>query len=198
MTDEDRRKIFKDAWIHSIKSIYYPKYVRGTSLAINMFLTKVSLSLFPENYILDDIDQSSLEKVSAGPNLRAIQSELVNSKVTKFNRFKTQSLDELTISNCGSMVFIMVENPIFIRKLGSKIFNYLYLGEDLLLDSFAGGIVHWNDWKLNKHLNPRLLYWTELVSDKGNKKMHVGDKWARPHGQKDKIVWDDFWSGICH
>jgi hypothetical protein len=70
--------------------------------------------------------------------------------------------------------------------LGSKVINYLYLGNDLLMDSFLGSVLHWEDWKLNPEWKPRLLFWTELPFD-GVKRMHVEDKWFRPLIQQTKL-----------
>ena len=74
--------------------------------------------------------------------------------------------------------------------------TYMYLGDDLLMDSFLGTVVHWDNMKLNNEWKPRLLFWTELPFD-GVKRMHVGDKWFRPYDSADKVIWDDFWDGIC-
>ncbi|MBT3281389.1 MAG: hypothetical protein HN374_00285 [Cryomorphaceae bacterium] len=194
MTPEERRTIFKTAWTNSLKKDLYPTHLNGSNIAINHFLMNVSLSLFPDNNINSDLDMEQYE-IHAVQMMRAIKNDLQQTGAT-IHTFNEQSLDELPDSAYGLPVFVILENPLLLRKLGSKIINYLYLGDDLLMDSFLGSVLHWENWKLNPEWKPRLLFWVELPFD-GVKKMHVGDKWFRPYDSADKLIWDDFWSGIC-
>jgi hypothetical protein len=194
MTVEERRRIFKAAWVDALKKDLYPKHINGSNIAINHFLMNLSLSLFPENNINSELDFEQYE-IHAVQMMRSLKHDIQQTGV-KIRKFKEQSLDELTTSAYGMPVFIILENPILLRKLGSKVINYLYLGDDLLMDSFLGSVLHWEDWKLNPEWRPRLLFWTELPFD-GVKRMHVEDKWFRPFDSADKIIWDDYWSGIC-
>ena len=194
MTPEERRAIFKPAFVKALKKDLYPRYVNGSNIAINHFVMEISLSLFPNNNISDDLDFEQYELTGAVIQ-KSVQHDLKQTGV-KIHHFSEQSLDSLTSSAYGCPLYIILENPILLRKLGSKIMTYMYLGDDLLMDSFLGTVVHWDNMKLNNEWKPRLLFWTELPFD-GVKRMHVGDKWFRPYDSADKVIWDDFWDGIC-
>jgi hypothetical protein len=154
----------------------------------------ISLSLFPENNINSELDMEQYELT--GAVIQRSNKHDIRQTGAKIHTFKEQSLDALTTSAYGMPLYVILENPILLRKLGSKIMTFMYLGDDLIMDSFLGTVVHWENMKLNSEWKPRLLFWTELPFD-GVKRMHVENKWFRPFDSADKIIWDDFWGGIC-
>ena len=194
MTPEERRAIFKPAFVKALKKDLYPKHINGSNIALNHLLMNISLSLFPDNNINSDLDMEQYELT--GAVIQRSNKHDIRQTGAKIHTFKEQSLDALTTSAYGMPLYVILENPILLRKLGSKIMTFMYLGDDLLMDSFLGTVVHWENMQLNSEWKPRLLFWTELSFD-GVKRMHVGDKWFRPYDSADKIIWDDFWGGIC-
>ena len=194
MTPEERRAIFKPAFVKALKKDLYPKHINGSNNALNHLLMNISLSLFPDNNINSELDMEQYELT--GAVIQRSNKHDIRQTGAKIHTFKEQSLDALTTSAYGMPLYVILENPILLRKLGSKIMTFMYLGDDLLMDSFLGTVVHWENMQLNSEWKPRLLFWTELSFD-GVKRMHVGDKWFRPYDSADKIIWDDFWGGIC-
>lgn len=194
MNLDEKRRIFKDAWVKSLKKDLYPKHINGSNIAINHFLCNISMSLFPDNNISGELNFEQYE-IHAVQMLRAIKNDLKQAG-TILVPFEEQTLDSLPQEALGMPVFIILEHPLLLRKLGSKIINYLYMGEDLLMDSYLGSVLHWDNWKLNDEWRPRLLFYTKLPFD-GVKRMEVDNKWLRPYDEADKAVWLDFWSGIC-
>ena len=130
MTKSECRAIFKKAWYKAIRKDIYTKHVMGYIIARAYFMSEISMSLFPENNIADRFDFEAYEK--RGPTqLRATINDFKSLGIltTQFEEQELSNLDK------GNVVFIILENSILLKNLGSRITNFLYLGNNLLFDS---------------------------------------------------------------
>jgi hypothetical protein len=190
---EERRKIFKKAWIYSIKKDLYPKYINGANVAFNYFYTELSRLLYPENNINDELTFDEYEK-SGSIKIRAMKNDM-EALGSPIIPFQNQTLENVIK---GDLIVLIIENKLLLRKLGSRVNNYIYLGDNLLMDASMGSVINWLDWKENPEWTPRLLFYIHVITGTENdiKYMHKGDKWFRPYDKTDKIIWENFWSGI--
>lgn len=189
MTKSECRAIFKKAWYRAIQKDIYTEHVMGYIIARAYFMSEISMLLFPENNIADRFDFEAYEK--RGPTqLRATINDFKSLGIltTQFEEQELSNLDK------GNVVFIILENSILLKKLGSKITNFLYLGNDLLFDSSLGCIINWAEWKENTEWTPRLLFYAYLSFDSST--TLKDGKQFRPHGDDDKLIWNEFWSKI--
>jgi hypothetical protein len=144
--------------------------------------------LFPENNIAGQLDFEAYEKAGA-TQLRATQNDFKRLGILTAP-FEEQELSSL---NKGNVVFLIVENPTLLKKLGTKIINYLYMGDDLLFDANMGCIINWSEWKENTEWMPRLLFYAQISC---NNSISIDGKQFRPNGDADKLIWEEFWSKV--
>jgi hypothetical protein len=188
MTKSECRAIFKQAWYKAIQKDIYSKHIIGSFVARAYFMSEICMLLFPENNIADQFDFEAYEKAGV-TQLRATKNDFKSLGILSIP-FEEQ---ELTNVNKGDLVFLIVENPILLKKLSTKIINYLYMGDDLLLYNM-GCVINWAEWKLNIEYVPRLLFYAKPSFDTSS--TLKDGKQFRPHGDDDKLIWNEFWSKV--
>lgn len=188
MTKDECRAIFKTAWYKAIQKDIYPKHLMGSYIGRAYFMSEICMLLFPENNIAGQLDFEAYEKAGA-TQLRATQNDFKRLGILTAP-FEEQELSSL---NKGNVVFLIVENPTLLKKLGTKIINYLYMGDDLLFDANMGCIINWSEWKENTEWMPRLLFYAQISC---NNSISIDGKQFRPNGDADKLIWEEFWSKV--
>ena len=189
MTKTECRAIFKQAWYKAIQKDIYSKHILGSYVARAYFMSEIAMLLFPENNIADQLNFDAYEKAGS-TQIRATQNDFKRLGILT-TPFEEQ---ELTNVNKGNVVFLIVENPTLLKKLGTKIITYLYMGDDLLFDASMGCIINWLEWKENTEWPPRLLFYAYLSFD--SSATAKDGKQFRPHGDDDKLIWNEFWSKV--
>jgi hypothetical protein len=184
MTKDECRAIFKTAWYKAIQKDIYPKHLMGSYIGRAYFMSEICMLLFPENNIAGQLDFEAYEKAGA-TQIRATQNDFKRLGILTAP-FEEQNLTNV---NKGDVVFLIIENPTLLKKLGTKIINYLYMGDDLLFDANMGCIINWSEWKENTEWIPRLLFYAYLSFDTSVTQF-------RPNGDADKLIWEEFWSKV--
>jgi len=188
MTKDECRSIFKDAWHKAVEKDFYPTHIMGSYIGRAHFMSEICMLLFPENNIADKLNFDEYEKASA-TQIRSTKNDFEKLGILTIP-FEDQ---ELTNVNKGEVVFLKLENETLLKKLAGKVINYLYMGDNLLLDANMGHIIDWSEWKQNVEYTPRLMFYAKISC---NNSISLDGKQFRPNGEADKLIWEEFWSKI--